>query len=107
MNPLALAMGRSQAKVYPEDVCVEIIKENPEKISMIDTPTERMCIEAVKLDPALITILGPKDLTEKICQEAVSRDGLLLANIPSKYKTIELCMMALEQNPEAIKYFEF
>ena len=81
-----------------------------------ESVTEQFWLDSMEFYPELIrevkdfvniTILGPKDLTEKICQEAVSRDGLLLANIPSKYKTIELCMMALEQNPEAIKYFEF
>lgn len=91
--------------------------------------TYELAQQAVYVDWTLLEYVRPDLITYDLCLMAVSKCGMALQYVPEHFRTEELCflsventgialqyvpeptkemcMIAYEQNPEAVKFFEF
>lgn len=85
-----------------DDIKSFLIQNNPTNVQYISVLNEKLCLEAIELDPTVMKYIHSAFLTRRVINQALTLDGLLLGNITNP--THEMLELAVEQNGLAIKF---
>lgn len=87
-----------------EETCLAAIREAPLALCLVEPQTERLCLEAVKLDGELLFVVEERLRTPEICMAAVRQNGCAIYWAP--VQTPELALAAVRQNGRALRYVD-
>lgn len=87
-------------------IALEAVKKHPDAIKFLsqETLNDEIINTALSQKGLALGWLVPSQRTRERCLLAVSNNGLALGQVPKEIMDDEIVRVALQQNPEAIKY---
>ena len=89
-------------KQMSDELSLMAVRGTGEALEYIDSPSDEMCLEAVKNKGSMLEKIPDYRKTYEMCLEAVKNDGSALKYVPHKFLTEELCLIAF--NSSGSKY---